>query len=53
MCTYGDVTLDIDIESQGLDVNEYVCLDCQNIFKGLGDSVVCPECQSDKVELKK
>jgi len=41
---------EFDIEKIEMDLKEYVCLDCGNKFKGLGNSVICPACKSSNVE---
>lgn len=51
MCSVGDAfNLDIDLENPT--VQDYICLDCQKTFKGLGKDVMCPECKSGNVKLK-
>lgn len=49
MCMVGDVP-EINIENIEMDLKEYVCLDCENKFKGLGKSVICPACKSSNIE---
>ncbi len=50
MCMVGDVP-EFDIEKIEMDLKEYVCLDCENKFKGLGKSVICPACKSSNIEM--
>jgi Zn finger protein HypA/HybF involved in hydrogenase expression len=50
MCMVGDVP-EINIENIEMDLKEYVCLDCENKFKGLGKSVICPACKSSNIEM--
>ncbi|KCZ72932.1 hypothetical protein ANME2D_01373 [Candidatus Methanoperedens nitroreducens] len=50
MCMVGDVP-EFNIENIEMDLKEYVCLDCENKFKGLGNSVICPACKSSNVEI--
>jgi len=42
---------EFDIENIEMDLKEYVCLDCENKFKGLGKSVICPACKSSNIEM--
>ncbi len=50
MCMVADIP-GFDIEKIEMDLKEYVCLDCENKFKGLGNSVICPACKSSNVEI--
>ena len=50
MCMVGDVP-EFDIEKIEMDLKEYVCLDCENRFKGLGKSIICPACKYSNIEV--
>ncbi len=50
MCSVADMP-EFDIEKIEMDLKEYVCLDCENKFKGIGNSVICPACKSNNVEI--
>ncbi len=50
MCMAADVP-EFDVEKIEMDLKEYVCLDCENKFKGLGKSVICPACKSSNIEM--
>jgi len=39
-----------DIKMKKLKTKRYRCIDCGNVFKGIGKRVICPTCQSDNVE---
>jgi len=46
MCYVCDATVDVD----SLTSRKYECIDCHNIFKGIGKRVKCPSCRSSNVE---
>ena len=50
MCMVGDMP-EFDVEELEMDLKEYVCMDCENKFKGLGKSVICPACKSSNIEI--
>lgn len=50
MCMVGDAP-EFSTENIEMDLKEYVCLDCENKFKGLGKKVVCPACKSGNIEV--
>jgi Zn finger protein HypA/HybF involved in hydrogenase expression len=49
MCSVGDAFA-VDTADE-LNPKEYICKDCKNIFKGIGNKVICPACRSSNVEL--
>ena len=50
MCMVGEIP-EFNVEDIGMDLKEYVCLDCENKFKGLGNSIICPACKSSNLEI--
>ncbi len=50
MCMVADVP-EFNIENIEMNLKEYVCQDCGNKFKGIGNSVICPACKSSNVEI--
>ncbi len=50
MCMVGDAP-EFNIEEIEMDLKEYICLDCENKFKGLGKNVICPACKSRNIEM--
>jgi Zn finger protein HypA/HybF involved in hydrogenase expression len=42
---------ELNIENMEMDLKEYFCMDCENKFKGLGKSVICPACKSSNIEI--
>ena len=50
MCMVGDIP-EFDVEDIEMELKEYVCLDCENKFKGLGNSIICPACKSSNLEI--
>ena len=50
MCSVGDA-FNIDI-AEDAGFCEYICNDCEKIFKGLGKNLKCPNCKSTNTKLK-
>jgi DNA-directed RNA polymerase subunit RPC12/RpoP len=47
MCSVGGGDFNLEVEE--LELERYKCKDCGNKFEGMGEEVVCPSCQSEKV----
>jgi predicted Zn-ribbon and HTH transcriptional regulator len=47
MCSVGGGDFNLEVEE--LELERYKCKDCGNKFEGMGDSAVCPSCQSENV----